>query len=331
MNRNDEVTYKYLKDRTVGVVGVTAKEGQNLEGPEKAPEHLRSNGLFQIITEMGWNYKDYKDIGEESIKDSLDTGDTNSYKYNKLKNSIQLGAICKQLNETTKKIAEEKQLCLTLGGDHGLATGSISGMKSVYKNLKIVWVDAHADCNVPEDSPSGNYHGMPVAHLLGWIPEKTVPGFDWFQPCLDAADIVYIALRDVDEGEKRNLKKHNIKCFSMHDVVELGMANVMEQTFEYLGRDNPIHISFDIDGIDPQFAPGTGTRARGGLLYREAHYLVREVAKTGKLVSLDLVEINPTIDRPKEMLHGDFKCITGTETVALGLELVASALGYTLL
>ena len=332
MIRAIQKQYKFLKSSTVGIVGVSAKEGQNLPGVELAPQKIRSGGLFEVIKSLNWDYSDKGDIKTENIQ--IQERPSKIYKFNDLKNADIIGAVNEKLHNTTSEIAELGQFCITLGGDHGCASGSISGLKKVYKDLKVIWVDAHSDCNIPETSPSGNYHGMPVAHLLGWIPDGSVPGFDWFKSCLKNEDIVIIGLRDVDEGEKVLLKKHGIKCFSMHDVVKYGISGVMEKTFEYFkkdGVDHPIHISYDVDGIDPTVAYGTGTKARGGLLYREAHYIVREVVSTGQFVSMDVVEVNPLLDKEKEYFSGDSKLIKGTETVCLAIELCASALGYTLL
>jgi len=208
-------------------------------------------------------------------------------------------------------------------------------MKAARPDLKVVWIDAHADANIPETSPSGNYHGMPVAHLLGWIAEGTVPGFDWYKPCCTNKDFVYIGLRDLDKEEKSMLVNAGIKCFTMHQVLKYGIGEVMKQTFDYLFKDengrhhpHPIHMSFDIDGVDPSVAYGTGTKSRGGLLYREAQYIVRETAKTGCLVSFDMVEINPLLDKERKTFHGDNQHITvDQETAALGLELISCALG----
>lgn len=337
MVSNDMIKYKFLEGNTVGIIGVSVKEGQDLEGPEEAPKILRKSGLLDAIRALDWQIVDHDDITTESLEFlKLDDVETRKiYKYDNLKNSVLLGSVCHKIHQTTKKIAESKHFCLTLGGDHGLATGTISGLKSVYSDLKIIWVDAHADCNIPEDSPSGNYHGMPVAHLLGWMAEGTIPGFDWFKPCLKSEDIVYIGLRDLDKGEKISLKKHGIKCFTMDDVMRFGIGGVMERTLDYLNKDgieHPIHISFDIDSVDPSIAYGTGTKAKGGLIYREAHYLIREAAATGHLIGLDMVEINPSLDIDiKEVLHGDNKLIKGTETICLGIELICSALGEKLL
>lgn len=318
--------YKYLKNRKVGIIGVSVKEGQDLHGPELAPKHLRECGLFNVINSLDWEYNDYGDISEAEVE-----GERKDVSDCKVKNPYEMGAVCHKLNTVVSKIANSGSFTLTLGGDHGIASGSISAMKKVYPDLKIIWIDAHADANTPETSPSGNYHGMPVAHLLGWF--DGVPGFEWFRPCITKDDIVLIGLRDLDKEERVNLKKHNIKCFTMHDVLKLGINNVVSEAIKYLNKDgeHPIHISFDIDGVDPSIAYGTGTKSRGGILYREAHYIVREIVDTGCVVGLDMVEINPLLDRPKEHFHGDSKYIDGTETVSLGLELIASCLGEKLL
>ena len=318
--------YKYLKSRKVGIIGVSVKEGQDLHGPELAPEHLRSSGLHNVITSLDWEYLDYGDIKEVDVDK-----EKHDIKNCKVKNPVEMGAVCGKLHSIATKIANSGAFTLTLGGDHGIASGSISAMKKVYPDLKIIWIDAHADANTPDSSPSGNYHGMPVAHLLGWF--DNVPGFEWFNPCITKDDIVLIGLRDLDKEERHLLKKNQIKCFTMHDVLKLGINKVVDEAIKYLNKDgdHPIHISFDIDGVDPSIAYGTGTKSRGGLLYREAHYLVREIVSTGCVVGLDMVEINPLLDKPKEHFHGDNKLIDGTETVALGLELIASTLGETLL
>jgi arginase len=336
--QDDFITYKFLRNRIVGLVGVSIKEGQDLDGPELAPQYIREAGLFEVIKSLGWSYEDYGDIkeplkNEENIKNEI-LEDKNKYKYHDMRNALELGKYNRKLYETTKEMSKKGQFALTLGGDHGLASGSISGLKETYPDLKVIWIDAHADCNTPETSSSGNYHGMPVAHLLGWMGDKTVPGFDWFSPCLTNKDIVFIGLRDIDPEEKKNLKKYGIKCFTMHDVLRLGIGEVMKQTLSYLSQDgenHPLHVSFDIDGCDPSIAYGTGTKSRGGIQYREAHYILREAAATERLVGMDMVEINPLLDIPNEHFHGDNKHIRGTQTVAFGISLIASTLGDYLL
>lgn len=323
--------YDFLTTQTLSIIGVAVNEGQDLSGAELGPKVLREANLCKVATSLGWNVQDTGDITNDDL--TIEDADVATYKYAEIKNCQTIGGLCKVLHERCKNAAKEGTFTLVLGGDHGLASGSISGMKAAYPDLKVVWVDAHGDCNTPEGSPSGNYHGMPVAHLFGWIPDGSVPGFDWFKSCLKPEDIAYIGLRDIDPFEKAMLKKHNVKVYDIDDVTELGIGQVMREITEYFnadGKDHPIHISFDIDGIDPLHAPQTGTKSRGGLSDREAKYILRKLVQTGKVVSMDLVEINPLLEEdttPRPFFHGDNKLIKGTQTVCLGVELVEAVLG----
>lgn len=327
--QQDATQSKQLK-----IIGVAVNEGQNHGGTEFGPKVIREANLHKVAQTLGWKINDLGDITNESIQ--IEQTDASRYKYSEVKNSHTLGGVCKQLHDTCKKSAQEGGFTLVLGGDHGLATGSISGLKEAHPDLKIVWIDAHGDCNAPEGSPSGNYHGMPVAHLLGWMPEGSVPGFDWFKPNLKPEDIAYIGLRDIDEYEKNMLRKHNIKVYDMDDVTELGIGKVLQEILEYFnadGKTHPIHVSFDIDSIDPLYVRQTGTIARGGLTDREAKYILRRLAKTGQVVGMDLVEVNPEIEKDttsREVFHGDNKLIEGTPTVCLAVELVEAILGQRL-
>ena len=322
--------------QTVQIIGVEVNEGQGHDGPQLAPNALRNAGLLKVLEQLNWEVKDLGNITNKDLEFEQPRNQ-GAYKFGEVKNSIELGALCKKLHTTTKEIGEDKHFCLTLGGDHGIGTGSISGLKAAYPDLKVIWVDAHGDANTPETSPSGNYHGMPAAHLLGWMGKGEVLGFDWFTPNLKGEDLVYIGLRDLDENEKLLFKKNNIKCFTMHEVDKYGIGGVVDKALNYLdpeGKNYPIHITFDIDSVDPLYVHATGTQARGGLTFREAHYIMREVVSTGNLVGLDMVEINPLMEKdskPREIIHGDNPLIVGSETVSLGIELIASALGHALI
>lgn len=218
---------------------------------------------------------------------------------------------------------EDNQLVLTIGGDHSLAIGTIAAAAAKYGDaLRILWVDAHADCNSPETSPSGNIHGMPLAFLLGLVDPKSVTGFEWLEPVISPHQVCYIGLRDVDEGEKAIVRENHIKGFSMADIDRHGIGNVMQKALDYLSplRNNPIHLSYDIDSVDPLVAPATGTRVRGGLTYREACFLAETVAETGLTVSIDLVEVNPAIGS-----HGDV-----AETASVAVSILRSAVGQTI-
>ena len=321
---------------TVSICGIAVKEGQKLTGVELSPPLFRKCGLLSVIMELGWNINDLGDIATEDLESLIKEIEADPKEYKSVvENAHVIGPMCEVLSEMTYDASQRRDFTLVLGGDHGLATGSISGMLKTYPDLKIIWIDAHGDCNTVETSPSGNYHGMPVAHLLGWIKEGEIKGFDWFTPSLKAENIVYIGLRDVDAQEKKLLKDHNIKCFSPYDIeIKGGIANVMTETLAYLGADNgnktPIHCSWDVDGCDPEFMSGTGTRARCGLTLRESHFILQRMFNTGNMVSLDMVEVNTLLDESglREMLHGDIPVLKGKKTILYASELILSGMGF---
>lgn len=190
-----------------------------------------------------------------------------------------MGAIHKQVKEA----ALGGGFVLTIGGDHSIATGTISAMKEVHPDLKVIWIDAHADIIDPTSSDYPNYHGMPVSHLMRIITKDDIKGFDWLNDKnkLGTNEIVYFGIRDIDKDEKVTLKKHGIKCFTPDHIIKHGgIANCLEKALKFFEKDGelcPIHISFDIDGCDPSLAPGTGTKSRGGIDYREIHYILRRL------------------------------------------------------
>ena len=188
-------------------------------------------------------------------------------------------------------------------------------------NTGIVWVDAHADINTPNTSSSGNMHGMPVGFLLGLYDHLQLPTFQWFKPCLKPSDIVYIGLRDLDAPEKVAIKKLGIKAYTMYDIDRLGINKVMEEVIEYHKDRENIHLSYDIDAIDPIYAPHTGTTVRGGLTFREGNYVCEALAATGKLKSMELVEVNPSLS-PE---------LDSKVTIDMSLTLICSAMGSTIL
>lgn len=196
-----------------------------------------------------------------------------------------------------------------------------------------MWVDAHSDCVIPElaNSKYRNYHGMPVSHLMGWINKDATPNFEWMpRPSLKPSDICYIGIRDMDYDEKSIVENFKMKAFTPDHIMRYGIGEVMERALEYLDyKNNPIHVSFDIDGMDPYDAPGTGTRCREGISYREGLYMMKRVCSTGSLVSMDMVEINPLLDEKNDRISyfGDNSHIKGTKTVLLGCELILAALG----
>jgi arginase len=244
-----------------------------------------------------------------------------------MKNPRAVSKVTQSLSAQVYEQARHGRFVLTLGGDHSIAIGTVSGTAKAIrerlgKEMAVIWVDAHADINTPETSDSGNVHGMPVAFLTGLAKSDHKEIFGWLQQdqMISINKLVYIGLRDVDRGEKQLLRQHGIKAFSMHDIDRHGIGRVMEMALGHIGSDTPIHLSFDVDALDPQWAPSTGTPVRGGLTLREGDYIAECVHETGQLVAMDLVEVNPSLE------------IAGaSETVRAGVSLVRCALGDTLL
>ena len=229
---------------------------------------------------------------------------------------------------------------IVLGGDHSIAIGTLAGTLRARPNIGVIWVDAHADLNTPETSESGNMHGMPVGLLMqGLVKDyNSIPGLEWIsspssdndnggmiqQPLLNPDSIVYVGLRDVDAAEREIIHEKNIKAFTMHDIDRYGIGTVMDMALKHLldkDPNRPIHLSYDIDAVDPLLAPATGTSVRGGLTYREAHYVAEAVAKSGNLTSIDMVEINPTLSDGEG----------SRETVEIGLGLLTSLMGKSII
>ncbi len=302
---------------TCHVVGSGYWGGQPVPGVEGGPQAIRATGLIPRIAKLGWRVSDAGDLPFTRLEDDA------ACKTTGVRNPRNVGGACERLHNHLLPFAKRNQFCLTLGGDHSLAMGSVSAMAQGWPDLKVLWVDAHADINTPAISPSGNLHGMPLAFLLGLVDTSTVPGFEWLKPCLKPENVVFIGLRDVDPLEKRVLRELKIRAFSMTEVDKFGIGEVMSRAMEHLtpARDCPVHCSFDIDSIDPSEAPSTGTRVRGGLTYREGNYIVEELAASGCLVSMDIVEVNTAI--------GDVRDVVQTATVAS--DIVRSALGASVL
>jgi arginase len=325
---------KYLSEpRTVAVVGAPLALGQDLAGVEDAPTALRDVGLAQAILELGWQVNDTGDLPFDLPHHR--ESDIGQVTLGKVKYAHEVGTACRLLSERVATVAGEGKFCLTLGGDHSIAMGSISGMVKTRPDVSVVWVDAHGDFNTPESSPSGHLHGMPLAALMGKINPGSMPGFDWLTQLLKSDHVTLIGVRSIDAEERVLLRESGIKVFTMMEVDRYGIGRVMEMALNAINPDGnrPIHLSLDIDALDPYIAPNTGTKARGGLNYREAHYICEALAETGALISMDLVEINPRLGylEDRHNLAQGGTNLQEDATVEMGVELVASALGKRIL
>ncbi len=283
------------------------------------PAALRLANLHESLTKVGLTVRDLGDI-EVKGPETQEVGDE-SARY--------LGVVakaCREICDTVELTVRAGQLPLVIGGDHSIAIGTISGVATALRDpsdssapdFGVLWFDAHADINTPQTSPTGNIHGMPVSVLLGKGPEElTSIGYDGQK--LRPSRLVQIGLRDLDHEEKLRLRESEIHTYTMSDIDRRGMATVVMEAIAIATKDvDFLHVSFDIDVLDPSVAPGTGTAKKGGLTYREAHLALEMVAETGLLRSFELVEVNPVLDRENM-----------TAQVAVGL--IASAMGKRIL
>jgi len=301
--------------KTVAIVGCPFSGGQPRAGVDKGPIHLIEAGILTQLEGLGWKVKFDGHHQFEYINAANDPP------IGKLKNPRLVSRVNQSVAKVVGDHGSKGELPVILGGDHSLAMGTVSGTLKNYPDACLIWIDAHADINTVESTDSGNIHGMPVSFLLG-IGSK-IEEFSWVQPILKPESLVYIGLRDIDAGEKKILREHNIKAFSMHEVDKYGIGKVVDMALDHVNpkRDRPIHLSFDVDALDPSVAPSTGTPVRGGLTFREGHYICDAVCETGLLVGLDIMEVNPSLADEDSV----------RQTVAIGCSLLRSALGETLL
>ena len=279
-------------NQRIEIIGAPSTFGQKKLGVNLGPDAVRYAGLLSRLKKMGL---DVIDKGNIEVP-TLDVEKFNSDQEG-LRNYDEIVTVSENLSKATSEIVEKGNFPLTLGGDHSIAVGSISGISQHYENLGVIWYDAHGDLNVPEESPSGNVHGMPLRILAGDGPDELVNIND-FTPKVKPENIVLIGMRDLDEGERKYIKDKNIKTFTMADIDRFGIQEVIERSLEYLKSRNidGLHFSLDVDALDPAETPGTGTRVMGGLSYRESHFALELLNESKLVTSMDIVEVNPLID-----------------------------------
>ena len=276
----------------VSVFGVPTDIGASRRGASMGPEALRVAGLVEAIAARG---VDARDIGDVPGPRNPVSPPVDGYRHLE-----EVVAWNRGVFDTSIRELRAGRMPILLGGDHCLAIGSIAAVaahcRETGKQLRVLWLDAHADFNTSARTPSGNIHGMPVACLCGMGPEAltTLGGV---APAITPAQVRQIGIRSVDPGEKRLVKEHGLDIYDMRYIDEVGMRRAMEEALEGVDDDTHLHVSFDVDMLDPSIAPGTGTRVPGGVNYREAQLIMEMVADTGRLGSLDLVEVNPALDR----------------------------------
>lgn len=275
--------------RKISIIGMPMDLGQMRRGVDMGPSAIRYAGINEKLTEL---FDDVKDLGDISIGRP-------EVKVDPISNLRNLDLVAEKntlLSEEVDKIIHSGSFPLVLGGDHSIAIGTLAGVSKHYQNLGVIWYDAHGDLNTADTSPSGNIHGMPLAVSLG-LGHESLTQLGGYAPKVKPENIVIIGARSLDEGEKALIKELGIRVYTMHEIDRLGMAKVMEETISYLKlRTDGVHLSLDLDGLDPMDAPGVGTPVIGGISYRESHLAMEMLAEAGIVTSAEFVEVNPILD-----------------------------------
>lgn len=300
--------------RKVGVLGVPLDLGAGRRGTDMGPSAIRLAGLTAGLEKLGVEARDHGYVAV-AAPETRDPGRQD------LRFGREIERTCGRLRDRVRSILAGGARPLVLGGDHSIAMGTVAGVASHHaerdQSIGLIWIDAHADLNTPQTSPSGNVHGMPLATILG-VGEPSLVGLGPSARWVDPAHVAILGLRDVDAGEKKRIREHGIRVFSMKEIDERGIHDCMVDALEIATTGTAgFHLSFDMDSLDPGVAPGVGTPVPGGLTYREAHLACELAAEANALLSLEIVETNPILDD---------RNVTGK----LAVELALSALGKTI-
>lgn len=285
---------KKSQTKEVNIIGFPMDLGAGRRGVDMGPSALRIAGLQAKLKNLGYKVVDSGDIFIQNIETVKETNP-------KMKHLSEILKTCKVLAKKVEKVLMDGQFPLCIGGDHSMAIGSIAGISSYCKKKKLelglIWVDAHADMNTDSTTPSGNIHGMPLAAAVG-LGNKKLVNFLEFSPKIKPENIALIGLRSIDPLEKENIKKAGLKyVFTMEDVDKTGVHKIIAQVLKRMkGNVDHLHVSFDLDSVDPTVVPGVGTPVPGGFSYREAHLIMESIAECGYLSSLEITEVNPILD-----------------------------------
>jgi arginase len=293
----------------IAVIGAALDLGAGRRGVDMGPSAIRYAGLDTRLGELGYEPVDLGNV-EAAVAEATPTGDERARFLPQIK------ATCLRIAESVASVTAEGLAPLVLGGDHSVALGSLAGLASVHGRGGVLWLDAHGDLNSPETTPSGNVHGMVLAAALGVAGPSFEDG--WNLPAVDQDRVALLGVRSLDDGERELLHGLDVKVFTMSDIDRHGLEPCMRESLAHVAGPGFVHVSLDMDVVDPEVAPGVGTPVRGGLNYREAHLALELVAESGLTLSLDVVEVNPILDRENA-------------TGKLAVELAASALGARIL
>ncbi len=302
---------KSIPKQNVSIIGFPMDLGADRRGVDMGPSALRIAGLQTKLEELGYRVEDNGDIKIEIME-------RQKIKNPKLKYLDEIIKTSKLLAEKVERVLDKGDFPICLGGDHSMALGTISGIASFCKKRKlrlgVIWIDAHSDMNTDETSPTGNIHGMPLSALMGLGCDELV-NLLGFSPKLYPENCVLIGIRSIDEAEKVNIKKLKVPIYTMNDIDKLGIHRIIAKVLkQFREKVDHIHISFDVDSVDPSVAPGVGTPIPGGLSYREAHLLMETIAECGCMSSLEIAEVNPILDHKNQ-------------SASFTSELIASSMG----
>ncbi len=298
----------------IRIIGVPMDLGAGRRGVDMGPSAIRIAGVTERLRALGHAVRDEGDLVVKGPEQQRVGNE-------RLRYLPEIVRDCSLLAAKVAKIVGEKGFPLVLGGDHAVAIGTIAGLamaaRAAHQSLGVLWIDAHGDMNTDATTPSGNIHGMPLAASLGLgARELTSIGGPFAK--VSPKNVVLVATRDLDDGERANIRRLGVKAYTMEEIDRHGMAVVIGKALRHLGRAVRLHVSFDLDAVDPSVAPGVGTPVKGGLNYREAHLIMEAVADTGRMTSLEVVENNPILD-------------TRNQSVEFAVEMILSAFGKRIL
>jgi arginase len=292
--------------REVAIIGAALDLGQGRRGVDMGPSAMRYAGLEERLTSLGFEVRDQGNV-ETAVPEATALQDERARFLPEIKRT------CERIAAKVVEVVGTGATPLVLGGDHSVALGTLGGLASSRGVGGVLWIDAHSDINTPETSPSGNVHGMALGAALG-LGGDAFASDAWPLPALDPKRVALLGVRQLDDGERRLLREASVRVFTMSEIDRIGVERAVREALDRVAGPNFVHVSLDLDALDPEIAPGVGTPVRGGLTYREAHLALELVAESGLAGSLEVVEVNPILDRENT-------------TALTAVELVASALG----
>ena len=295
--------------REITIIGAALDLGQGRRGVDMGPSAMRYAGLEERLTSLGFEVRDHGNV-ETAVPEATALQDESARFLPEIKRT------CERIAAKVVEAVGAGTTPLVLGGDHSVALGTLGGLASAAGPGGVLWIDAHSDINTPETSPSGNVHGMALGAALG-LGGEAFASDAWPLPAVDPKRVALLGVRELDDGERQLLRDAGVRVFTMSELDRIGVERAMREALDRVAGPNFVHVSLDLDALDPEIAPGVGTPVRGGLTYREAHLALELVAESGLAGSLEVVEVNPILDRENT-------------TALTAVELVASALGKTI-